>query len=216
MIVDLNLQGKTVLVVGGGKEAEKRIKFLEGCKIIVISKKITNVIRRQVKSKKLDFKKVNISRVSILSKYSPDMVITTTDDSILNSKILDWCKKYRVIGYSSDDPESSDFSNGSVIDFDNTVKIAIFTGGKSPAMSKEIRTKAEKVFKKLISKEEIGQIRIQQIARKEAKRTLPTQKERKLFLNKVLNDKGIKQLIKEGKMKKAENRAISLLGERNE
>ena len=49
MIVDLNLQDKTVIVIGGGSEAEKRINSLlkQGCKIIVISDKVSSKINTQ-------------------------------------------------------------------------------------------------------------------------------------------------------------------------
>ena len=41
MIIDLHLNEKTVVIVGAGNEALKRIKLLEpeGCKIIVIGEK---------------------------------------------------------------------------------------------------------------------------------------------------------------------------------
>ena len=43
MIVDLDLQNKTVVVVGGGNEAEKRINGIirQGCEIIVISDSVS-------------------------------------------------------------------------------------------------------------------------------------------------------------------------------
>jgi precorrin-2 dehydrogenase/sirohydrochlorin ferrochelatase len=91
------------------------------------------------------------------------------------------------------------------------IQIAIFTGGKSPAMSKKLRIESEKIFKKLITKEDIGQIKIQNIAREIAKNKIASQNERKIYLNSIMSDKEIKQLIKEGQLKKAEKRAITIL-----
>jgi precorrin-2 dehydrogenase/sirohydrochlorin ferrochelatase len=53
MIINLNLEGKKIIVVGGGNEAEKRIKPIlnEKCEIIVISDSINIQISKLVKTK---------------------------------------------------------------------------------------------------------------------------------------------------------------------
>ncbi|GKS66785.1 siroheme synthase [Nitrosarchaeum sp.] len=213
MIVHLNLQGKVVIVIGGGDEALKRINSLlrEKCQIIVISSTINNQIKNLIKNKKIRFKKQKIQDTFVLSIYKPYMVIATTNDKKLNQKIINDAKSKKIIAYSSDNPELSDFSNPAIIDFDNLIQIAIFTGGKSPAMSKKLRVESEKIFKKLITKEEIGQIKIQNIAREIAKNEIATQNERKNYLNHIMSNKEIKQLIKEGQLKKAEKQAKSIL-----
>jgi precorrin-2 dehydrogenase/sirohydrochlorin ferrochelatase len=213
LIINLNLHGKLVIVIGGGNEALKRINSLLGekCQILVISNAINNQIKILVKSKKIKFKKQKILDSSILSIYKPYMVITTTNDKKLNQKIVNDATKQKIIAYSSDNPESSDFANPAIIDFENTIQIAIFTGGKSPAMSKKLRVESEKIFKKIITKEDIDQIKIQNIIRELAKDMIPTQNERKMYLNSIIGDKEIKQLIKDGQVKKAEKRAITIL-----
>lgn len=213
MIINLNLQGKLVMVIGGGNEALKRINVLlkENCEILVISNKINNQIKILVKNKKIKFKKQKIKNSRVLSTYKPYMIITTTNDKKLNQKIIKDAKNKKIIAYSSDNPELSDFANLAIIDFENTIKIGIFTGGKSPAMSKKLKLESEKIFKKIITKEDIGQIKIQKIARELAKTVIPAQNERKACLNSIINDKGIKQLIKDGQLKRAENKAIIML-----
>ena len=213
MIIHLNLQGRLVIVIGGGNEALKRINSLleEKCQILVISNELNSQIRTLVKSKKIKFKKQKIQNSDILSIYKPYMVITTTNDKKLNQKIINDAKNKKIIAYSSDNPELSDFANPAIIDFENTIKIAIFTGGKSPAMSKKLRIESEKIFKKIITKEDIGQIKIQNIAREHAKNTISTQNERKMYLSSIMGDKEIKRLIKEGQLKRAEKRAITIL-----
>jgi len=213
VIVHLNLQGKVVIVIGGGNEALKRINSLlkEKCQIIVISSAINNQIKNLIKNKKIKFKKQKIQDASILSIYKPYMVITTTNDKKLNQKIINDAKSKKIIEYSADNPELSDFSNPAIIDLDNLIQIAIFTGGKSPIMAKKLRIESEKIFKKLITKEEIGQIKIQNIAREIAKNKIATQNERKNYLNSIMDNIEIKQLIKEGQLKKAEKQAKSIL-----
>ena len=213
MIINLNLQGKKILVIGGGNEAQKRINSLlkQDCKIIVVSDMINKSISNLVKKKKIEFKKQKIENTNILTTEKPSMVITTTNDRKINQQIINKAKKSKIIAYSSDSPESSDFANPAIIDFDNTVQIAIFTGGKSPAMSKKIKEQVEKACKKTITKEDINQIKIQQIARNLAKSKISTQMKRKVFLNSIMDDKVIKQLIKDGQTKKAEKHIITML-----
>jgi len=200
-------------VIGGGNESLKRINSLlkQDCKIIVISDTINKSIRNLLKKKKIEFKKQKIENTNFLTTEKPSMVITTTDDKKLNQKIIDKAKKSKMIAYSSDNPESSDFSNPAIIDFDDTIQIAIFTGGKSPAMSKKIKEQVEKACKKTITKEDINQIKIQQIARNLAKNKISTQIQRKVFLNRIMDDNEIKQLIKDGQTKKAEKHIITIL-----
>ena len=215
MIVDLNLRDKTVIIIGGGNEAQKRINSLQnqGCKILLISDFVITSISKLIKTKKIKFKKQKIQDIKFISKYQPDMIITTTNDHTLNQKIINAAKKRKIIAYSSDNPEDSDFSNSAIINFENVIQIAIFTGGRSPAMSKKIRIQSEKIFKEIITKEDIAQIRIQQIARSLAKSKIDTQIRRKDFLRTIMGDKEIKQLIKDGKPKKAENRINTVLME---
>jgi len=213
MIVDLNIHGKIVIVIGGGNEAQKRINSIlnQECKIIVISDSVNSQINKLEKAKKIILKKQKIQDTKFILNFKPDIIITTTNDKNLNQKIISVAKKNKIIAYSSDNPEESDFSNPAIIDIENMIRIAIFTNGRSPSMSKKIRIQAEKIFKDIITKEDIDQIKIQQIARTLAKSKIDTQVRRKSFLKNIMSDNEIKQLIKDGKPKKAENRIIEIL-----
>ena len=213
MIVDFNLKGNLVIVVGGGAEGMKKVNSLltQDCKILVISDKVNTQLANYIKQKKIDFKKTKLKDSNFLSKYKPFLVMAATDDRELNRKIIQKAKKMKCFVYASDDPEISDFAHPSVINIDDTVQIAISTGGRSPAMARKLTLQAEKIFKKIIKKEDIYQIKLQQIARDAAKKIIPTQLERKKFLYSVLNDKAIKQLIKDNKLKKAQQRAMLML-----
>ncbi len=213
MIVDLNLQGKKIIVIGGGTEAQKRINSVlkQECKITVISDSINLQINKLVKTKKIRFVKQKIVDTKFISKLKPDLIITTTDDKKINQKIINDAKRKKIFVYSSDNPDDSDFSNPAIINFENMIQIAIFTGGKSPAMSKKLKDKSEKLFKKIITKEDIAQIKIQKRVRKIAKETIPTQEERRDCLRSIMSDNEIDQLIKDGQVKKAEKRAITIL-----
>ena len=213
MIVHLNLAGKTIVIVGAGVQAEKRINAIldEDCKIIVVSDTVNPGIARLAKGKKISLINHLLTDPQFLSKLEPDLVITTTSNKKTNQKILKHAKKNRIMAYSSDNPDESDFSNPAVIDFGGAVQIAIFTGGKSPIISRRIKERTQKVLEEIVTKEEIAQIRIQSISRALAKKTIPAQKQRREYLHSVANDDTIAQLIKDDHIAKAEKRAKAML-----
>jgi len=213
MIVDLNLQSKKIIIVGGGSEAQKRINSLlkQECDIIIISDSVNSYIVKLAKTKKIKIIKQKVVDTKFISKLKPYLIMTTTNDRKINQKIINAAKKKGIIAYSSDNPEDSDFSNPAIIDFENMVQVAIFTGGKSPTMSKKIKEKSEKALKKIITKEDILQIKIQKMARKLAKEIIATQEQRRECLRSIISDNEIDQLIKDGQVKKAEKRAITIL-----
>ena len=215
MIVDLNLKGNLVIVVGGGNEGLKKVNALltQDCKILLISDSTNRQVERYVRQGKIEFKKMRLANADFIKKYKPFAVLATTDDRDLNRKIVEQAKMRRCYAYAADDPEVSDFAFGSVINIQDTVQIAVSTGGRSPAMARRLRIQAERVFKKLITKEDIYQIKLQDFARRAAKTKLATFPERKKFLYKVMNDNHIKQLIAHGNLKKAQKQVIGMLSD---
>ena len=203
MIIDLHLNEKTVVIVGAGNEALKRIKLLEpeGCKIIVIGEKPNSEIIKLSQKKKITLKKTKITSMLFLKKYKPFLVIASTTDSSLNQKIVQTAKKMKILSYASDSPDSSDISYLSLIDIKKTIKVGISTGGGSPIMAKKIKSKTEKCLQKNISDQDIELIKIQKFARSESKKYILTQTERKKFLYELMNDKRVKELLKDGKYK---------------
>ena len=203
LIIDLHLNGKTVIVVGAGNEALKRIKLLqnEGCKIIVIGEKPNSEITKLSKTKKIIFKKIKITSSLFLKTYKPFLVIASTTDSSLNQKIIETAKKMKILAYASDSPDSSDISYLSLIDIKKTIKIGISTNGGSPIMAKKIKLNVEKCVQKNISDEDVELIKIQKFARTESKKYILIQAERKKFLYDLMNDRRVKELLKDGKYK---------------
>ena len=213
VIVDLNLKGNLVVVVGAGQEGLKKVKSLltQDCKILVISNSANTQILNYAKSGKIEFKKMNLDNADFLDNYEPFLVMASTDDKELNRKIVQKAKEKRCYAYASDDPKFSDFAHPSVINIEDTVQIAISTGGKSPAMARKIKLKAEKIFKEIIDNEDIYQIKLQKIARDAAKEKIETTLERKKFLYSILNNNEIKQLLKEEDLQSAQKKMMQIL-----
>ena len=215
LIVDLHLKGNLVIVVGAGNEGMKKVNslFTQDCKILVISNKSNSQIEKYVKQGKIQFKKTKLKDAAFLSKYKPYLVMATTSDMTLNRKIVEKARSMKSYAYASDDPEVSDSAHPSVINIADTVQVAVSTGGSSPAMARKIRLKMESFLKKNISSEDIYQIKLQKFARFEAKKVISTQLDRKKFLYSVMNDKHVKELLKEGKYKMTQTRVKKMLKE---
>ena len=215
LIVDLHLKSNLAIVVGSGNEGMKKVASLltQDCRILVISNNSNAQIEKHVKQGKIEFKKTKLKDASFLSKYKPHLVMATTNDKVLNRKIVQKARKMKSYAYASDDPEISDFAHPSVINIADTLQVAISTGGSSPAMARKIKTKTESFLKKNISRDDIYQIKLQKFARFEAKQVLSTQLDRKKFLYSIMNDKQVKGLLKEGKYKIAQTRVKKILRE---
>ncbi len=215
LIVDLHLKGNLVIVVGSGNEGMKKVSSLltQDCEILMLSSTSNPQIEKYVKQKKIKFKKIKLKDASFLSKYKPYLVMATTNDKALNREIVATAKKMKSYAYASDDPKISDFAHPSVINIEDTIQVAISTGGSSPAMARKIKIKTESFLKKNISSEDIYQIRLQKFARFKAKQALSSQLDRKKFLYAVMNDKYVKGLLKEGKYKIAQTKIKKMLKE---
>ena len=202
-------------MIGSGNEGMKKVSSLltQDCEILVVSNSSNSQLQKHVKQGRIKFKKMKLKNANFLINYKPYLVMATTTDRELNRKIVEKSRKMKSYAYASDDPEVSDFAHPSVINVADTVQIAISTGGSSPAMARKIKLKAESYFKKNISNEEIFQIKLQKFARAEAKLIIKTQVERKKFLYSILNDKHVKELLKDGKYKQAQTRVKKILNE---
>lgn len=214
MIVDLNLRGKRVLVVGAGHEAERKVLALlgQGAEIVVVAEKLSDRLQALWLDGRIKVKRVQVKSGGFLAYFdSLTMVMAVTDDREINRKIVDAAKQRGVYTYAADDPAVSDFSHPAVINLYDKVQIAISTGGMSPLMARTLREKAEKVFTEMIRKEDLLQIELQDRLRGEIKGLLQKPEERKQFLVRVLRSAEIRGLLADNRLDDAETCALSWL-----
>ena len=215
MIVDLNLIGKRALVIGGGNESSRKVEALlsQQCKIFVVAEKAEQSIKNYADEGKVSLDLRKIENVDFLKDYKQlDLILATTDDPDINREILVvGKKKYGCYVYAADDPQVSDFSHPSVININDTVQIAISTGGRSPLMGKSIRQDLEPLIKKSISDLILMQINLQDQLRSMSKKMIPSVEYRKKFLTELLGDKSVNQCLEEKKIPKARELACERL-----
>lgn len=140
MIVDLRMNSKHVLVIGGGEQATKRVSSImdEGCTITVVSPKFSADILYMAEVGSITMHEREAD-TTILKEIHPDIVIAATDNPTLNHDIMKVAGEMGVMRYSVSDPLCSDYAHLAIVKFKDLAQIAVSTNGKSPAMAKRIR-----------------------------------------------------------------------------
>lgn len=214
MIVDLNLNGKNVLVIGGGVEGYRKVRGLLGqnCEITVVSDRTNSNLRTLSDEGKINLIKQKITDTNVLDNFKDVfLVLAATDDKDLNRKIVEKGRLFRSFVYAADDPDVSDFSYASVINIEGTMQVAISTYGKSPIMARRLRIKAERILRRIITKADIDNTKLQEFARMQARPIINTVSERKKFLYSLIRDEHIQTLIKDSRMEEAKTLTLKLL-----
>lgn len=175
----VNLEGKNVLVVGGGKTASRKIKGLLPFKanIVVVADKISQSIMKLYKNGTINLfeRKFRFSDLN-----DKDMVIAAIDDIKLQKSIYEKCKAMNVAINCVDSPSFCSFIFPSLV-IRNDLVIGISTSAKAPSISKEIR----KMIAKMIPKN-IGKI-IEKVADLRASATKG--KSRRLMIKQIVAEK---------------------------
>jgi precorrin-2 dehydrogenase/sirohydrochlorin ferrochelatase len=211
LIIDFKFDGKYVVIVGGGTEAYKKtLRFLDsGSKILVASKTFTSGIKKLHQEKKINLLKANIKNGETFFNQlnpKPDLLAVATDDQKLNVQLSKSARSAGCMVYVADNPSISDFILPAVAKI-GEVRIAMSTGGRSPAMAKVLRQRVER----LITQEDLLQIKLQNYMRTILKQQISDQKLRKKILYKILKDEHVKKLLKASKLDEAQRVARKIM-----
>ena len=206
MIVDLNLDSKTVLVIGGGTEGMRKVHGLlgQGCDITVIDTRVNKDLLHLGQQDKIKIIQQKMTDISFMDSFKKIfLVLAATDDKDLNRKILDKGRAMGAFVYAADDPAVSDFSYASITNFEGVLQVAISTYGKSPIMARKIRMRLERTLHRIIKTSDLDNIHLQDFARSLAKQRIHSIKERKQFLYSLLKNRDIQNLIFSSNLKEA-------------
>jgi precorrin-2 dehydrogenase/sirohydrochlorin ferrochelatase len=198
----LNLQCKKVIVIGGGKIAERKILGLlkTGADIVVISPEITERIERARVEKKLK----HISRVYRKGDLNKAfLVIAATDSAVTNEEVA---KEASCLLNVVDTPKLCNFIVPSTVIRD-PLTVAVSTGGVSPALSKSIRKEVEKMY----GHDFCRYVKSLRKIRWEAMKTIGDKRKRALFLKSLASERMLRMLREKG-FEETESFARKLFG----
>lgn len=140
----IDLEGKKIIVVGGGAVAQRKIETLMtyGAFVQVISRKVTPRINRYVEEGKIGLIGQEFMEDDLDGAF---MVIAATDDALLNHKVSQSAREKGLLINAVDQPSDCNFIVPSILRRGDLL-IAVSTSGKSPALAKKVREELEEKF----------------------------------------------------------------------
>jgi precorrin-2 dehydrogenase / sirohydrochlorin ferrochelatase len=139
----LRLEGKKVVVIGGGRVAERKVKGLlgTGSLITVISPQATDKLKGFAGSGLIEWLERSFSIEDIKGAF---LIFAATNDKVLNQSIKMAASDQQLVNIA-DDPDGSDFHVPSHIQR-GRLSISVSTGSASPTLARKIKEQLENQF----------------------------------------------------------------------
>jgi precorrin-2 dehydrogenase / sirohydrochlorin ferrochelatase len=139
----VRLKGKKVVVIGGGRVAERKVAGLlgTGSLITVISPQATDELKGLASDGVIKWLEKSFSKKDIEDAF---LIFAATNDKVLNQSIKMAASDHQLVTIA-DDPDGSDFHVPSHIQR-GRLSIAVSTGGASPTLARKIREQLENQF----------------------------------------------------------------------
>jgi siroheme synthase-like protein len=140
----VKLQGRLVVVVGGGAVAEGKIHglFAAEARVRVVAPEVTPAITQWVAEGRVEWRAKTFAPEDLDGAY---LVIAATSAPGVNEAVFTEADARRILCNAADDIEHCHFYYGSVVQRGD-LQIAISTNGKSPALAQRLRLLLEKQF----------------------------------------------------------------------
>ncbi len=139
----LDLRGRRCLVVGGGVIAERKAHGLLECgaRVVVVSPALVAGLRRLVGIGRIEhrartFRKADARRCVL--------VVAATGTAAVDDAVAVAARRHNALVNAVDRPARCDFIYGSVLRR-GELQVAVSTGGRAPALAREIRRRLESV-----------------------------------------------------------------------
>lgn len=140
----LDVRGRRCLVVGGGPIGERKVRDLLACgaAVVVVSPALTDALAAlaavgAVQHRARRFLKADARGCAL--------VIAATGRPSIDDAVADAARRHRALVNVVDRPATCDFIVPSVLRR-GELQIAVSTGGRSPALAREIRKQLETTF----------------------------------------------------------------------
>jgi precorrin-2 dehydrogenase/sirohydrochlorin ferrochelatase len=138
----LDLAGKTCVVVGGGRVAERKVQGLRkaGAEVRVIGPKVTAALARLQAGGKIGCRLRPFRLGDLRGAF---LAIAATDDRTVNERVFQQALAMKIPVNVVDDPAHSTFIVPSLVR-QGDLLLAISTSGRSPALARMLRQKMER------------------------------------------------------------------------
>jgi precorrin-2 dehydrogenase/sirohydrochlorin ferrochelatase len=140
----LELEGKKVLVLGGGTVARRKVDTLleHGARVHIVARELKPPLDLYAEEGKIRSLGKEFEEGMLKGVF---MVIAATDNRRLNSKVGKIAQERGLLVNAVDQPSDCNFIVPSVLRRGD-LQVAVSTAGKSPAMARRVRQDLEKVL----------------------------------------------------------------------
>ena len=206
----VELQDRPCLVIGGGREGQRKVKGLlaAGGRVTVVAPTLTRELRRLLAADEIDCVQREYQEGDV-DGY--EVVMVATDDGAINAQVAAEGKRRRIWVNAADDPANCDFILPAVIRR-GAITVAASTGGTSPALARRLREELEaylteempaladllgEVRAELKSRDRLPDAEIWQEAIDEKLRVLLAQRKYRQAKTRLLESLGVGALVEE-------------------
>lgn len=142
--VNLNIENRRCLVVGGGRVGTRKVAALLRCgaRVTVVSPEVTTQLAEMAQNGRIAWQRRTYSESDLEGVF---LVIGATDDEPLNRRVHADAERRNLLCNIADRPAICNFILPAVVRRGDLL-IAASTSGKSPAFAKRLRKTLEKQF----------------------------------------------------------------------
>ena len=141
--IELNLEGRNVLVVGGGSIALRKVKTLlpTGARITVVAPQILPEFKSLAESEPLiSLKEREYEPLDLCGIF---MVFICTDKPAVNAIVNNDAHARRILVNNACDYRNGDFIVPARMDFGESVAVTVSTQGRAPSLAKKLKQKIQ-------------------------------------------------------------------------
>ena len=197
--INLNVQGRIGLVVGGGVVAERKAAGLlaAGASVLVVSPTVTPGLWARAEAGEIVWRAEGYGTGHLDGVF---LVLACTDSRAVNAEVVREAAEQKLLVLCADDPGAGSFVSPTVIKR-GPLTLTVSTEGGSPTLSAVVREKLEAEFGP-----EWGPLALLVTQRREIVKTNPTEAARKAAVRRALGDTEVRKLLLEGRELEAEAR----------
>lgn len=150
--IELNMDGRNVLVVGGGRIALRKVKTLlpTGARIIVVAP--------QIDPELVSLASTNASLTLNTRSYDPQdlrgvsLVFICTDKPAVNAQVSNDSRARRILVNNACDYQDGDFIVPARMDFGENIAVTVSTQGKAPSLAKKLKQHIQETWRDALEK----------------------------------------------------------------
>ena len=139
--IELNLEGRNVLVVGGGRIALRKVKTLlpTGARITVVAPQFDpefdSLDKKTIVMKNRPYEPLDLRGIF--------MVFICTDQPAVNAQVSNDARARRILVNNACDYLDGDFIVPARMDFGENIAVTVSTQGRAPALAKKLKQKIQ-------------------------------------------------------------------------